>query len=241
MLANMGWAQRWIGAVVVFTGLAIGPNAWASDWLRPDWNSAPRFRLDGGLTLSRFEQQVKSEVGGATGERLVEATEFGLADSLSCRIWGPFSVGAFMVFNIGSRSAARFDHFDENNETVVKGQVGGRYYELWMGPLLRAEWHRVFFELGYGAYGNRHDEARDDLPDDHGNRGGALKTSPSVAWMIALGGGVPIDDRLELVFRLEYRLRYYDRRGGVPLANDMVHGTQSFTPFMGVAWRFGPH
>lgn len=37
----------------------------------------PRFRFDGGLTFSRFEQQVKTELGGARGERLVEEVQFG--------------------------------------------------------------------------------------------------------------------------------------------------------------------
>ena len=36
------------------------------------------WRLDSALTLQRFEQQVKTEVGGVRGERLVEQTHLGL-------------------------------------------------------------------------------------------------------------------------------------------------------------------
>jgi hypothetical protein len=45
---------------------------------------------------------------------------------------------------------------------------------------------------------------------------------------------------LDLVLRLQYRIRYYDSRGSSALAGGAVHGTQNYTPFVGVAWSFGP-
>jgi hypothetical protein len=45
---------------------------------------------------------------------------------------------------------------------------------------------------------------------------------------------------LDLVHRLQYRIRYYDSRGSSALAGGAVHGTQNYTPFVGVAWSFGP-
>jgi hypothetical protein len=199
----------------------------------------PRWRLDGGLSFSRFEQQVKVEIGGATGERLVENTEFGWLQTLSYRVWGPFEIGGFMQFDTGRREAARFSGFDKEGGTVVSGAIGGAYHELWYGPMVRLGYKRFFAEVGYGAFGARRDEARDDLPSEGGDTMGFLRTHPTIAWVLAAGGGVPINDALEVVLRLEYRLRYYDRRGSVPLADNMAHGTQSFTPFAGVAWRFG--
>ncbi|HSN98480.1 MAG TPA: hypothetical protein VLS89_09280, partial [Candidatus Nanopelagicales bacterium] len=200
----------------------------------------PRMRVDFGGTFSRFEQQVKAEVGGARGERLVESAELGLLQMLSYRVWGPFSAGYFVQLDTGTRRAGRFVGFDAEGKTVVGGELGGAYHELWAGPLVRAEWRRLFVELGWGAYGARVDEGRDDLPSEGGSAAGALRTTPNVAWVFAAGGGVPITRELELALRLEYRIRYYDRRGGEPLAGGVVHGTQNFTPFVGLAYRFGP-
>ncbi len=50
---------------------------------------------------------------------------------------------------------------------------------------------------------------------------------------------MPASDELSVALRVEYRVRYYNRRGGHALADDTVHGTQNLTPFMGVAWAFG--
>jgi hypothetical protein len=219
-----------LALVVIATSLFLAATVRAGE---------PRWRLDGGLNFSRFEQQVKVEVGGVAGERLVENTEFGWLQMLSYRLWGPVAIGGFMQFDAGRREAARFSGFDAEGRAVVSGVVGGGYQELWYGPMVRLAYARVFAEVGYGAFGARHDNARDDLPSESGDTGGALRTHPRIAWVIAAGGGVPIDDDVELVLRLEYRLRYYNRRGGEPLTGGIVHGTQSFTPFAGVAWRFG--
>lgn len=205
--------------------------------------AAPRFRLDAGLTFSRFEQQVKTELGGTRGHRLVEEFSFGYAHSLTYRAldWNDFSLagGAFMQADVGRREAARFSGFAADGSPITTDRIGGSFAELWMGPLLRLEWRRVFAELGYGLYGARRDEARDDLPSEDGSVDGTLRTSASVAWSFAVGGRIPIVDTLDLVLRMQYRIRYYDARGGWALAGGAVHGTQNYTPFVGVAWSFG--
>jgi hypothetical protein len=38
---------------------------------------------------------------------------------------------------------------------------------------------------------------------------------------------------------LEWRIRYYDTRGGQPLMNGIIHGTQEIRPLVGLAWRPG--
>jgi hypothetical protein len=203
----------------------------------------PRVRLDGGLTFSRFEQQVKTEVGGARGDRLVEEVSFGYLQALTYRAldWREFSLaaGGFMQIDAGKREAARFTTFAPDGTPQTSGRIGGAFVELWMGPLVRLEWRRVFVELGYGWYGARRDDARDDLPDEDGRVSGTLRTSASVAWTFAAGGRIPLSDSVDLALRLQYRIRYYDRRGGAALAGGAVHGTQNFTPFVGIAWCFG--
>lgn len=196
------------------------------------------FRLDAGVTFSRFEQQVKPEVGGAKGERLVEETAFGFAQSLSYRLVGPLSVGTFLQLDAGRRAAARFAGFDAQGRATTSGSVGGSYLELWMGPQLRVDYRALFAELGYGAYGSRADGARDDLASEEGDRSSALRTSPLIAWSLAIGARLSIIEHVDLVVRLQYRVRYYVRRGGAAL-DGLVHGTQNFTPFIGVGWSFG--
>ena len=121
---------------------------------------------------------------------------------------------------------------------VVATTTGGVYHEFWVGPLLRLDWRTLFLELGYGAFGIRSDEARDDLPAADGTTDSALLTHPGVAWLMALGGGVPVTELLQVVIRVEYRIRYYNRRVAGALQNDINHGTQNITPFIGVAWAF---
>ena len=193
------------------------------------------WRFDLGLTLSRFEQQVKSEIGGARGERLVESSRVGVNALASYTVWGPLSVGAFVWFDLGSRRAGRFAGLDADGKAVVAGEVGGSFTELWIGPMVRARWRAVFAELGYGAVGRRWDDGRDDLPDESGDTDAALRTSPTVAWRLALGGHVPLAGPIELALRLEYRVRYYTARDEA-LRDDMAHGTQEYAPFIGVSW-----
>lgn len=196
-----------------------------------------RWRIGGGLTLSHFEQQVKSEVGGRRGERLVEDSEVGLLVAGSYRVWRSISAGIFTQLDLGNRRAGELAGFDASGAAVVDPAVGGVYAELWLGPLVRGEWRRLFLEVGYGLIGIRDDEGRADLPASDGDTDGAFRTLPSVAWTFGLGGSVSLGTRLDLELRLEYRIRYYDRRGGDALADDVVHGTQNLTPFVGLAWR----
>lgn len=220
-------------AATAATGVLLSHSAQAEP---PGDENDPPLRADAQLGFSRFEQQVKSEIGGARGERLVEQSELELGLTGSYRIFGPIAAGLFLRSDFGTRRAGRFTGFDDEGAAVVADETGGAYQELWLGPLLRASWRALFFEVGYAVYGARWDDARDDLPTADGEVDAALRTSPTVAWLFALGGGVPVADQWQLVFRAEYRIRYYDRRNGDALADDVVHGTQSITPLLGVAW-----
>ncbi|MGK0360658.1 MAG: hypothetical protein ACI9U2_002971 [Bradymonadia bacterium] len=194
-------------------------------------------RLDLALTYDRFEQQVKSEIGGARGERLVEESFFGLQGAGTWRVWGPIALGWYAQLDSGARNAGRFVGLDADNMTVTEGQVGGDFTEFWTGPLVRASWRGLFVELGYGVLGLRDDDARGDLRDENGGTDDALRTTPTVAWMLGFGGAIEVHEGVDVVLRAQYRVRYYNRRGDTPLENELVHGTQNFTPFFGVAWR----
>jgi hypothetical protein len=232
---------RYSWVFLSFVGILFGPGlAQADDCKQEPCPRAPTpFRLDSGLTFSRFEQQVKQEVGGAKGEKIVEETQAGIALYGTYSLHPMFSLGLYSQFDTGHRSAGQFTTFDANGGAQITNSSGGNYSEFWLGPLLRFSYKALFAEVGYGALGLRWDAARHDLKTTSGKDSGTFTRHPTIAWMFALGGSVPIVGNLDLVLRMEYRVRYYNRRGGEALANNMVHGTQNFTPFAGVAYRFG--
>ena len=162
--------KRHMHAILALLLIMVFPQAGYSEPAAADW------RFDTGLTLNRFEQQIKTEVGGVRGERLVEAFEFGFSGIATHRIWGPLSGGLYARYDIGTRKAGRFEGV-ENGRTVTAGETGGAYSELWFGPLVRAKWAYIFAELGYGLLGIRSDDARDDLPDEAGDTDNPLRTS----------------------------------------------------------------
>ncbi len=202
-------------------------------------NSSTPWRVEAGFTYRHFQQQVKAEVGDPRGERLVNETEFGMMLFSAREVWGPISAGVYLQFDRGNRHAARFNTIDPSTgQTVTEDKIGGDFRELWVGPYLQVRWRAVFIEFGYGLFGTRSDDARTDLPSASGNTTDAFTFLPSIAWMVNFGGNVELIDRLDIVLRMEYRSRYYDKRGGERFKDDIEHGTQNWTPFVGVAWRF---
>lgn len=217
--------------------MALPSHVMAQD-ASPDRAGDETVRVELGLTFHRFEQQVKQEVGGAAGDRVVEETSFGAQLQASYRVLPFARLGLFAQFDAGTRRAAQLASFDADGAPITQGELGGAFRELWLGPLVRLQWSTLFAEVGWGAFGIRLDDARRDLPNSAGEEG-TFRTSPSIAWLFGLGSYVPLRGQWSLALRLQYRIRYYTRRGGRPLANDIVHGTQNFTPFVGIAWRPG--
>src|SRR5690606_33112423 len=128
--------------------------------------SKSKFSLDGGLTISHFQQQVKQDVGDPRGERLVHEYEFGFLLTGRYKLNDYISVGIFVRTDIGKREAALFDGFDIEGKTIVKNQLGGNYTEIWLGPEVMFRWKQLFAEVGYGLVGIRSDEGRDDIPSN---------------------------------------------------------------------------
>lgn len=197
-----------------------------------------RFRIDLGLTFHHFQQQVKTGLDGERGERLIEETAAGLHAFGTYAVLDYLHVGMFTQFDAGTRRAGAFTGFDGDGRAVTAGKLGGPYLEWWIGPMVRGQYRAVFAELGWGALGIRSDGGRDDLPDDSGDTDGAFATIPKIAWLLTIGGNVPLGSRIDLVLRMEYRIRYYGSRGGNPIMDDVIHGTQDITPFAGVAVHF---
>lgn len=216
---------------LVFLGtvtLALTASAQVTPWT-----------IDAGLTFSHFQQQVKAEVGNPRGERLVNELQFGVMALGTFNVWKYLDAGVFVQFDRGNRHAARFDGFDPmSGKTVTTGKIGGNFSEWWAGPMVRLQWKEVFGEFGYGLFGFRNDDARTDIKSSTGDSTGALQFNPSIAWYASLGGAVGITEDVDLVFRMEFRLRYYEKRDGNPFQDGLEHGTQNITPFFGVRWRF---
>lgn len=205
----------------------------------PGWSQITSlWTADAGLTFSHFQQQVKAEIGDPRGERLVNEMQFGVMVLGTFRVWEYTGVGVFMQYDRGNRHAAQFTGFDPSSgKTVTAGKIGGNYNEVWAGPLVRVQWKEVFGEFGYGLMGYRNDDARTDIKSSTGDSTGTLTLNPGVAWYASLGGAVEIAGDLDLVFRMEYRLRYYNKREGNPFQANIEHGTQNITPYIGIRWR----
>ncbi|MCB9525685.1 MAG: hypothetical protein H6702_20270 [Myxococcales bacterium] len=204
----------------------------------PPLAAQPTWQVDLHATVIRFEQQVKLEIGDDPGKPLVEDSLFALFGTAT---WAPLphlQLGWFARFDRGHQLAARFAGEDAQGRTVTEGVIQGSSTEFWTGPLVRGAWRGLFVELGYGLVGVREDTARTDLPDDRGATAAAFRTSPTVAWLLGVGGQLNVWRTLDVVLRLQYRVRYYTRRGDRPLVGERAHGTQDYTPFIGAAWRF---
>ncbi len=200
--------------------------------------SKSKYSLDGGLIISHFQQQVKQDVGDPRGERLVYEYEFGFLLTGRYEFTDYLSAGIFLRTDFGKREAAQFDGFNSEGITQVKNQLGGNYTEIWLGPEVMFRWKQLFAEVGYGLVGIRKDDGRNDVPSNTGDTVSSFTTNPSISWMISIGGFVPLSKNLDILLKLEYRLRYYNKRGGEPLADNIDLGTQSISPLVGVSWKF---
>ena len=192
--------------------------------------------IDAGFVFSHFQQQVKQEVGDSRGQRLVHENEFGFLISGRYLFNENISAGLFLRTDFGKREAALFDGFDSEGKTKVKNKLGGNYSEFWFGPEIMLHWKQLFAEIGYGVVGIRVDDGRNDIPSNTGNTSESFSTNPSISWMFSVGGQIPIFDNLNVMLKIEYRLRYYNERGGEPLINNIDHGTQSISPLIGITF-----
>jgi len=197
-----------------------------------------RWRIESGITLSHFQQQVKAEIGGDRGQRLVYEESIGFVITGGYRIHDLFYVGLYSQYDGGKRTLARFDGFDTEGKTRVRDEIGGAYREFWFGPLIHFSWRTLSAEWAHALVGIRSDNARTDIPANDGDVSTAFRTHPTIAWMLSVGAAVPVIEQLDLVVRVQYRARYYNRRGSKDLIDNIDHGTQSIAPVIGVSFKF---
>ena len=196
------------------------------------------WRVEGGVVLSHFQQQVKQKVGDERGQRLVNEFQLGGLFSGGYRIHKFIHLGVFARVDRGERYLAHFNGFDAEGKTQTKDGIGGTYTEFWIGPLVQLQWKQLTLDLGYAPYGTRSDNARNDIPNANGSTDGSFSLHPTIAWLISLGGGFNVVENLDVLIKIEYRPRYYSERGGEKLINEIEHGTQSIVPVIGVAYEF---
>lgn len=189
-------------------------------------------------TFTHFEQQIKTEIGGTKGELLIADTEFTAQFIGLYRLSPIFSAGWYVQEDIGNRENAQFDSFDEKGATKVVNLQGGRFTEFWTGPIVRAQYSFAFAEVGYGLVGFRNDKARTAILNKDGEANGDFTTSPTVAWLGSVGFQGSLTEYLNLQVKLQYRVRYYNKKGGVELAQEAVHGTQNLTPMVGFSYAW---
>jgi len=219
---------------LALSALLLSSTGVAQEAEREPWE-LERVRLGASLTYSSFEQQVKAEVGGTAVQPLVVDRAFGLHVTATANLWRFFRLGIFVQLDAGKRSFGRYEGLTDGEPEVTQ-LAGGRYWEVWLGPLLRFQWRFLAAEIGYGLVGARRDRARSDLPAE-GAAEDPFRTSPRIAWHLALAAYAPLLEGLDLVIRVQYRIRYYDRRAGLSLDEGVVHGTQNLTPTIGLAWH----
>ena len=197
-----------------------------------------RWELHSGLTFSHFEQQVKKEIGGVKGTLLVDETNFSTLISGGYRILDFLSAGLYIRYDVGKRFNGTFKSFDSQNKAVIEPRLGGSYSEFWSGPYLKLHYKGLFVSGGYGLIGLRTDDARTDLPSSSGATSGSFSTHPVIAMVFHLGGEVDISQRVAILFALEYRVRYYNERDGTKLKDEVLFGTQNYSPMVGVKYSF---
>lgn len=199
--------------------------------------STSSWRIESGITFSHFQQQIKQAVGDVRGERLTNEFELGVLLSGSFRIHQFVHLGIFTRADRGERFLARFNGFDAQGKTQTKDGIGGTYTEFWIGPIVQLQWKQLTFDLGYAPYGTRLDNARGDISNASGSTDGSFSLNPTIAWLFSLGGSFSLVKKLAVLIKIEYRPRYYSKRGGEVLSNNIEHGTQSIAPIIGVAYQ----
>ncbi len=230
----MNWHRKFFALFFLIISLSLSAKAQEN---RNSIEHKNKWRIEGGISISMFQQQVKSEVGGESGDPLINENQFGFMLMSTYQIHEYISLGLFLRTDIGLREAARFKEIDASGKAIAENQLGGDYSEFWLGPAAKFTWRQVFLELGYAVIGRRSDDGRTDIFNESGDNSGVLTVNPSVAWMFNLGGEFELSSNLLLQMRLEYRIRYYNERDGEKLRNNIEHGTQSLAPVIGVAFK----
>jgi len=200
-----------------------------------DQESAFSIELTG--SLSHFEQQIKTKIGGEKGDLLAANTELNIQAVGTYKVWKFITAGCYFQYDIGNRENSQISGFDASGAAQVMNVQGGAFREFWTGPILHAQYRQAFLEFGYGLVGTRKDDSRSDILNAAGSNQGNFSIDPSVAWIIGVGVQVNLSKKFDFLVKAQYRARYYNSRDGVEFENQAVYGTQNFSPLIGVLYR----
>lgn len=178
-------------------------------------------RLELGAMITYDERQIEG-----TNQDAKVSRDFGLSTSFTVlyNAWKWFHVGLFVDFD---------KTFDDVSGTTADA------WELDVGLLVRLEpldW--LFFNIGYMPLMLRSDSSRTDLPNTKGATDGTFLGSHTVAFLVGAGVQLELSRHVDLFFKLDYRIRYFVKRGGEDLAGGKEYGGQSFYPYLGAAYTF---
>jgi hypothetical protein len=194
-------------------------------------------RLD--LELALFPSFTQRQIEGpGRDDVVVNEPQLALVAAATYRVLEWLEAGLYLHLDLGSSERVLFSAPDETGAAAEVARIDGAFWELWTALLVRFRYGSLFAELGWAPLMVRHDTSRTDLPNAGGDAGGLFVGSRSVAFLLGLGGRLPLMDRLDLTLRLELRIRYLVERGGEPLAGDAEFGQMSAWPFVGLAYRF---
>jgi hypothetical protein len=194
-----------------------------------------RFYLEAALAPYLNQQQIE---GPSRDDLLVNDVGF---TSLIDFTYAPIpwlEPGILLQFDAGGTRHAQFTRPDAAGETTESQLVEGSFFELWVTLLLRGRFGPMFAELGWAPLILRNDTTRTDLPNVAGETDGVFVGSRAVAWMLAVGGAIPVRRDLDVTLRLQFRIRYLVSRGGEDLAGDEELGNMFVSPSIGVGYRF---
>lgn len=197
----------------------------------------PAFNAELTGSFTHFEQQIKTKIGGVKGDLLAANTEFNIQAMGTYKVWKFLSAGWYFQYDAGNRENGQLSGFDASGSAQVMNIQGGTFQEFWTGPTIRAHHKQAFLEIGYGLVGSRTDESRSDISNASGSNQGSFSIDPSVAWFIGIGAKVKLSKQFDFIVKANYRVRYYNSRDGTELLNQSVHGTQNFSPLIGLAYN----
>ena len=189
-----------------------------------------------GFSFNHFQQQIKTEIGGEKGDKLIDITSLTFAANGLVSIYKSIKAGLYIDYETGSRNSGRFLSFNSENQAVTNQKNGGAFSEIWIGPMIQFNFDQAFFEIAHGSFAIRSDDGRGDIPDSENDKSSSFKVTSSIAWKLQFGYKINLSKNLDSFIKIQYRVRYYDRRDQ-KLNNNYVLGSQNITPVLGLSLK----
>lgn len=184
-------------------------------------SSEKLWTLSPAISFSHQKEQTRDASGNSSGV-ISASRHFALMMDGTYSLLPFLDAGVFFLAERGAR-------------TIISGPVVD-YTLFWTGPMVRAKWKFLFFEVAYVLYGTRMDRGLPTVTSSTGDNSSSFKTDPSRAWLLAPGVSFALSECLDGFVKVEYRFHYYNRRGEDELAGNAVIGSQAVRPHLGIRW-----